>query len=136
METKYVVIIQCDIAHNRCSGFACTNSFYKKQGKFEGYEDNVQYISFTCGGCCGKSVSAKMEHLAKKLQKLTDITKNEVTIHLASCMTTDNYHSDRCPHVDSIKYIIQKKGFHHIIDGSYISKASTRRREEGLYKTY
>lgn len=30
MDEKYVVIIQCDIAHNRCSGFACTNAFYNR----------------------------------------------------------------------------------------------------------
>lgn len=30
MNIKYVVIIQCDIAHRRCSGFACTNAFYNK----------------------------------------------------------------------------------------------------------
>ena len=34
MGIKYVVIIQCDIAHNRCSGFACTNAFYNKDSCF------------------------------------------------------------------------------------------------------
>ena len=135
MEPKYVVIIQCDIAHNRCSGFACTDSFYKKEGKFQSYGDEVQYISFTCGGCCGKSVSAKIEHLAKKLNK-TDIKKGEVSIHLASCITTDNYHSDRCPHAEYIKYIIEKKGFKNITEGSYVSKGAAKLREKGIYKTY
>ncbi len=136
MDTKYVVILQCDIVHNRCSGFACTESFYKKEGKFEGYGDEVQYLSLTCGGCCGKSVSAKIEHLAKKLHNKTDIKKDEVVVHLASCMTTDNYHSDRCPHVDYIKYIIQKKGFSNIKEGSYISGNASRKRERNVYKTY
>ena len=35
MNIKYVVIIQCDIAHNRCSGFACTNAFYNKDAVFK-----------------------------------------------------------------------------------------------------
>lgn len=136
MDTKYVVIIQCDITHNRCSGFACTNSFYNKTGKFEGYKDDVKYISFTCGGCCGKSVSAKMEHLAKKLKNNTDVKKSEVVVHLASCVTNDCYHADRCPHTEYIKDIILKKGFENIVEGSYISKTSTRLREEGIYKSY
>ena len=136
MDKKYVVIIQCDLAHNRCSGFACTDSFYKKVGKFENYNENAQYISFTCGGCCGKGVAGKLEHLMKKLKNNTDIKKDEVSIHLSSCITTDNYHSDRCPHIDYIKYMIEKKGFNDIIEGSYISKTSTRLREAGIYKTY
>ena len=37
MDPKYVVIIQCDIAHRRCSGFACTNAFYNKDGVFADY---------------------------------------------------------------------------------------------------
>ena len=35
MGNKYVAIIQCDIAHNRCSGYACTESFYNREGMFE-----------------------------------------------------------------------------------------------------
>jgi len=135
MGNKYVLIIQCDIAHNRCSGFACTNAFYEKTGKFEGYEENVKYISFTCGGCCGKSVAAKLEHFTKKLLKKTDIKKEEVMVHLASCMVTDNYHYDRCPHVQYIKDIVVKKGY-RVVEGSYISKGAEHKRECGAYKTY
>jgi len=136
MDKKYVVIIQCDLTHNRCSGFACTHSFYKRTDKFKNYNEDVQYISFTCGGCCGKGVSSKIEHLMKKLKNNTDIDKEEVSIHLSSCMTTDNYHADRCPHLDYIKYIIEKKGFNNIVEGSYISKTSTQLRGEGIYNTY
>jgi predicted metal-binding protein len=136
VNTKYVVIIQCDIAHNRCSGFACTNSFYNREGMFENYGEDVQYISFTCGGCCGKSVTAKLEHLSNKLRKKTEISKDEVVIHLASCVTTDNYHYDRCPHVEYIKGIIEKRGYENVVEGSYVSKSASRKREEGIYKSY
>ncbi|WZL72868.1 CGGC domain-containing protein [Clostridiaceae bacterium 35-E11] len=136
MTSKYVVIIQCDIAHNRCSGFACTNDFYNRTGKFTSYPQDIKYISFTCGGCCGKSVSAKMEHISKSLKKHTEVSKDEVVIHLASCMTTDNHHYDRCPHVEYIKQIIDKKGFHHIVEGSFVSKTATKLREKGVYKCY
>ncbi len=136
MEKKYVVIIQCDIAHNRCSGYACTEGFYNRVGPFEEYDQETRYISFTCGGCCGKSVSAKLEHFSKKLKATNEINKINVDIHLASCMTTDNYHYDRCPHVDYIKGIISKKGFKNISEGSYISKTSSALREKGIYKKY
>lgn len=135
MKAKYVVILQCDIAHNRCSGFACTHAFYNRTGMFKDYDD-IAYISFTCGGCCGKSVASKMEHWAKKLREKTDIKKEEVVIHLSSCMTTDNHHYERCPHLDYIKNMISKKGFKNIVEGSYISKTSTHLREQGIYKTY
>lgn len=136
MDAKYVVIIQCDIAHNRCSGFACTQSFYDNSGAFNGYPEGMPYISFTCGGCCGKSVAAKLEHFSGKLLKKTELKKEDVAIHLSSCMVTDNHHYNRCPHVDYIKEIIAKKGFTQVVEGTYISKASSHKREKGIYRSY
>jgi predicted metal-binding protein len=133
MNTKYVVMIQCDIAHRRCSGFACTDAFYNKDGVFKDYEDATRYISFTCGGCCGKGVASKLEHLSKKLCKKNNIGKDEVVVHLSSCMVTDNYHYDRCPHADYIKSIVIKKGYKNVVQGSYISGSAKRKREEGIY---
>lgn len=134
--TKYVVIIQCDIAHRRCSGFACTNAFYNKEEVFKDYDENTRYISFTCGGCCGKGVAAKLEHFSKKLRKKNNIDKDRVIIHLASCMVTDNHHYDRCPHVDYIKGIVSKKGYKDVVEGSYISKNAKSKRERGMYTCY
>lgn len=136
MDTKYVLMIQCDIAHRRCSGFACTNAFYGREEMFEGYEEGVKYISFTCGGCCGKGISAKLEHFAKQSKQHNNLNKNEVVVHLASCMVTDNHHYDRCPHVDYIKNIVEKKGYKNVVEGSYISKNATRKREKGIYTSY
>ncbi|MBU2702720.1 putative metal-binding protein [Sporomusaceae bacterium BoRhaA] len=136
MSTKYVVIIQCDIAHKRCSGFACTNAFYNKDGVFKDYDNTVRYISFTCGGCCGKGVAAKLEHFSKKLAKKSNITKDEVVVHLSSCMVTENHHSTRCPHADYIRNIVAKKGYKSVVEGSYISAGATRKREEGIYSKF
>lgn len=136
MDTKYIVIIQCDIAHRRCSGFACTNAFYNKEGLFKDYDPNIRYISFTCGGCCGKGIAAKLEHFSKKLKSKNNISKDEVAIHLSSCMVTDNHHYDRCPHADYIKETITKKGYKNLVEGSYVSKTSTKKREENIYKSY
>ncbi|EKQ55912.1 MULTISPECIES: CGGC domain-containing protein [unclassified Clostridium] len=136
MDKKYVVIIQCDIAHNRCSGFACTNAFYNRDAVFSNYDDSTRYISFTCGGCCGKSIAAKLEHLSKKLKTKNNINKDEVVIHLSSCISNDNYHYDRCPHIDYIKSIISKKGYTNLVEGSYISSGAERKRNEGTYNCY
>lgn len=136
MNTKYVVIIQCDLTLKRCSGFACTNAFYNKDEVFKNYDDTTRYISFSCGGCCGKGVASKLEHFSKKLKSKNNINKDEVTVHLSSCMVTDNYHSNRCPHIDYIKNIISKKGYKNLVEGTYISNNAQRKREEGIYKNY
>ena len=132
---KFVVIIQCELVHKKCSGFACTDSFYNRDEMFKSYKENTRYISFTCGGCCGKLVSGKLSHFSKKILKKTDYKKDEVIVHLASCMTSDNYHSDRCPHIDYIKDIIVKRGY-DFLEGPYISKNAEIKREKGIYKTY
>jgi len=136
MDPKYAVLIQCDIAKNRCSGFACTNAFYNRVDMFENYGPDMKYIAFSCGGCCGKGIVAKLEHFSKKVRKVEGLSKDEVVIHLASCMVTDNHHSDRCPHVDFIKSIIHKKGYTNIVEKTYISKNSERKRQAGEYKIY
>jgi predicted metal-binding protein len=136
MGIKYCVIIQCEIAHKRCSGFACTNAFYNRDEKFNNYAEDTRYISFTCGGCCGKGIASKLEHFSKHLKSKTNISKDEVSVHLSSCMSTDNYHYDRCPHIDYLKNIIAKKGFTNLVEGTYVSKGATRKREIGQYKTY
>ncbi|MFL0167947.1 CGGC domain-containing protein [Candidatus Clostridium helianthi] len=136
MDEKYVVIIQCDIAHNRCSGFACTNAFYNRDEVFKNYNESTRYISFTCGGCCGKSIATKLEHLSKKLKLKNNINKEDVVIHLSSCMTNDNYHYDKCPHLDYIKSIVSKKGYNKVIEGSYISKNAEKKRANGSYNCY
>jgi len=135
-KVKYVLIIQCDISKRRCSGFACTNSFYDRDEMFKNYDEATKYISFSCGGCSGKGVSSKLEHFSKKIRSKENIKKDEVAIHLSSCMVTDNYHSDRCPHVDLIKSIISKKGYRNIVEKTFISKNATKKRELGIYKTY
>jgi predicted metal-binding protein len=136
MESKYVVIIQCEISRQRCSGFACTKSFYDKTDAFQGYGEDTKYIAIPCGGCCGAGLAVKLEHFSNKLLKKTDLKKDDVTVHLSSCMTTDNYHHDRCPHFDYIKGLVKKKGYHNIVEGTYISRTSEKKRADGIYKSY
>ena len=121
MGIKYVLIIQCDIARQRCSGFACTDSFYNRAGFFKdcGYAHGVRYIALTCGGCCGASLASKLEHFSKKLIKATGIKKH-----------------DRCPHLDYIKALVLKKGFKNIVEGTFQSENATKKRAAGIYKDY
>jgi len=136
MSENYVVIIQCDTAKNRCSGLRCTNAFYEKKDAFKNYDKDTKYISFTCGGCSGKSVSAKLANFSMWLKKYSNIEKDNVFIHLSSCMATDNGHYDRCPNIDYIKQIMVKKGYNNIVEGSIFSKKSEELREQGIYKKY
>lgn len=135
---KLIVIIQCEIAKRRCSGFYCMDSFYKRDRAFSIYqkEQNIQYMMFECGGCCGKEVSSLLGHLSRKLKEEDIIKKNEVVIHLASCMVTDNHHYDRCPHINYIKNIIEKQGYRNVIEGTLLAKVSEKKRELGIYKKY
>ena len=135
---KLVVIIQCAIAKRRCSGFYCMDCFYKRKGGFTDYpkEKNIQYMMFECGGCCGKEISSLLGHLSRKLKEDDEIKRDEVAIHLASCMVTDNHHYDRCPHIDYIKQLIDKQGYKNVIEGTLFATISEKKRKSGEYSSY
>lgn len=135
---KLVVIIQCAIAKRRCSGFYCMDRFYKRKDAFSIYpkDQEIQYMMFECGGCCGKGISTLLGHLTRKLKEDNIVKKDDVVIHLASCMVTDNHHYDRCPHLDYIKHLIEKQGYKTVIEGTMLAKTSEKRRELGEYKKY
>ncbi len=132
--SRLVVVIQCDIVCKRCSGYACTRTFYKREGKFAGYPEDTEYMTMTCGGCCGMGVAAKLENLTRKLH-LGGHKKEDVVVHLASCVVSDNYHNPACPHKEYIKKIVERKGYPLVL-GSYISKKASRLREEKVYQEF
>ncbi len=138
MSIKFVLIIQCDTSRLRCSGFACMKSFYDREGFFAecGYGPDVRYMALTCGGCCGTSLASKLEHFSNKLARQTAIKKDEVAVHLASCMVTDNYHHDRCPHLGYIRALVLKKGYKNIVEGSFKSENAAKKRAAGIYRDY
>lgn len=133
---RYVVAIQCEHSKKRCSGFACSNSFFERNFAFSGYPEGTKFLTVSCGGCCGVSVAGQLEHFGKKLRAKTDISKSEVAIHLATCIVTDNRHHDRCPHVEQIKKIIRKNGYENIVEGTFRSEATRKLRAAGKYKVY
>ncbi|MCQ8213653.1 CGGC domain-containing protein [Cetobacterium somerae] len=136
---EFAIIIQCSIAKRRCSGFYCVQSFYDKKGAFSNYpkDKNIMYLSMECGGCCGKGVSSLLGHFNRKMVDFYKIPKDKTVVHLASCMTNDHHHYDRCPHLEYIKdIIVRKHGFKNIIEGSFIWSGSEELRESGKYNTY
>ena len=132
---KLVVVIQCDDVTKRCSGFACMNDFYERTGAFADYpDDNTRYMSMTCGGCCGNFITAKLEHLTKKLEQI-NFAKQDVIVHLASCICSENFHRQPCPFMNRIRDTLTRKGY-EVKLGSHISKKAQAKREAGIYKSW
>ena len=136
-DVKLIGVIQCDFAKERCSGFSCVNSFHKRIDAFEDYPDDgkIMVIPFNCGGCPGRRIGRSVENLMSRAKKKAGIEKEEIVIHLSSCMVTDNAHYPPCPHLDYIGKILEKKGV-TVRKGSYKSKTAEMRREEGRYETF
>jgi len=129
MESKVrlIGIIQCDFAKERCSGFSCMNTFTKRLDAFAKYpkDAEIMAVPFNCGGCPGRRIP----------RIVANLVKDEIIIHLASCMVTDNGHYPPCPHLDYIETILKRKGM-KVRKGSYRSKTATARREAGLYEQF
>lgn len=136
-KVKLIGIIQCDFAKERCSGFGCVNSFTKRIDAFTKYPlgAEIMVVPFNCGGCPGRRTSRTVSNLVKRAKKKAEIEKDEIVIHLASCMVTDNGHYPPCPHLDYIATILKRKGM-KVKKGSYKSKTATARREAGLYEPF
>ena len=130
---KLVVIIQCELSQRRCSGFWCMKDFYERNFSFKEYPEDTRYMTFTCGGCCGNGLNIKIANLVRRL-RVVKIPKEDVYIHLASCICSDNYHHLPCPNIETLTTILNRAGFEHIVKGSHISKGAQRKREAGIYK--
>ena len=135
-DKDYIVIVQCHIVKERCSGYNCERAFNQRTGGFAAYPKDKAYrmISLTCGGCCGRAVHRKLNNLIHQINKAEGVTKNRIVVQLSSCITKDNFHSSPCPHFDYLKSLIAKLGL-DVRDDTYINKKSEKRRKEGLYST-
>ena len=134
-DIKYVVVIQCHIVKERCSGYYCEYAFSHRNGAFECYssDSNLRILTMTCGGCCGKAVHRKLTNLLRQMKKKENIKKENIIVHLSSCIAFESYHGNECPHKDYIKSLIGKIGL-EIKEGSRISEITEKRREKGIYK--
>lgn len=129
---KMIVIIQCDTTMKRCSGANCAYAFYTKSGMFTDLPDETMYLAMTCGGCCGGLLAAKLENLSNRISNL-GLTKDDITIHLASCIVSENHHRQPCPFKGYIKKLAEHHGF-KVVPGTYISKKAQKKRESGEYR--
>ncbi len=134
-EKSYLIIVQCHIVMERCSGYYCEKAFHERTGGFAGYPADRTYrtIYLTCGGCCGRAVHRKLDHLVRLLKKRENVERSAVVVHLASCITKDNYHGPRCPHYDYLKDLIGRLGL-DIRDDTSVSAKSEAKREAGIYR--
>ncbi len=135
-EKDYIVIVQCHIVNERCSGYNCEYAFNERSGGFSAYPKDKAYrtLNMTCGGCCGRAVQRKLSNLTRRIKKKEGITKDRIVMQLASCLTKDNFHSSPCPYLDYLKSLIAKLGL-EVCEDTFIDEKSEKRRKEGLYST-
>ena len=135
-QKDYIVIVQCDISMQRCSGYACEKAFIDRAGGFGVYAADKTYraLYLTCGGCCGKGLHRKLKHLIQKLEKKENIAKDRIVVQLATCITKASHHGPACPHLDLMKDMIGKLGLDYREDTS-ISRRAEERRAAGIYGT-
>jgi predicted metal-binding protein len=134
MDKKYVVIVQCHIVKERCSGYLCEKVFNNREDRFSGYSGDMRMLSITCGGCCGLAVHRKLSNLLKLAKKQEGIEKDQIIVHLSSCITNDSYHGPPCPHLAYLKELITKLGL-EIVCGTRISKKSESLRQAEIYRS-
>ena len=132
---EYVVILQCHIVKERCPGYNCERALHERTGGFADYprDKTYRYLSLTCGGCCGRATHRKLARLAKSLAKKEGIGKDQIVVHLSSCITNDNYHAPPCPHLAYLKLLIDRLGL-DVREGTYIYDKSEQRRQGGPYR--
>ena len=130
----YVVVVQCQIVKDRCSGYYCEHAFFERSGMFTDYpKDQKRYLSVSCGGCCGRAVLPKLSSLIKQIKRKEKIEKDRIVVHLSSCISFDNYHAPPCPHREYIKTLICDRLGLDLVEGSRISELTDKRRSEGMY---
>ena len=134
--TRYVVAIQCHIVKERCSGYLCEHAFQQRSGGFTPYtgDENVRFLSMTCGGCCGRATLRKLSNLIKQSKAKEGIEKEQIIVHLASCVCKDNYHAPPCPHQSYLEQLIRDKLGLTLAYGTRISKTAEQRRVSGQYQ--
>ena len=134
-DKQYIVVVQCDIVMERCSGYLCEKSFHDRSGAFAGYPADKAYrtLYITCGGCCGRAVHRKLGDLINMIKKAEEISQDQIVVHLASCITKENFHGPKCPHLDYLKELIVGKRKLDLVEDTYISKLSEKRRKAGKY---
>ena len=132
---KYLVVVQCHLVKQRCSGYFCEKAFFERSGEFAEYagDENLRVLYFTCGGCSGRAVHRKLTNLLRQARRREKLEKGQFIVHLSSCITNDNFHGPPCPHLDYLKDLIVRLGL-PLVEGTNISPKAEARRLEGRYR--
>jgi len=132
-KVKCVVVVQCEVARERCAGVHCALSFHRREHFFTGYGPEVFYVPMSCGGCPGRRVSRLVANVKRVLSRSADIEPEEIAVHLSACVVNESGHYPPCPHLDYIKAILARKGL-RVVEGTYVSALAEQRRREGWYR--
>jgi len=135
MDKDYIVVVQCEIVKERCSGYFCEKAFHERADGFAAYAKDRPYriVYLTCGGCCGRAVQRKLTHLARLLKKQEGMDRDRIVVQLSSCITKDNFHSPRCMFADYMKELIARAGF-ECREDTHLSPQAEGRRAKGVYR--
>lgn len=128
-QKDYVVVVQCDIVMERCSGYYCEKALHERAGGFAGYpaDKRYRYVMLTCGGCCGRALQRKLSNLCQQIEKRENVTRDRIIVQLASCITKDNHHGPPCPHLDYLRTLIARLKLDMRSDTAISTKAEARR---------
>lgn len=133
-QKTYIAVVQCHIVMERCPGFFCERSFAGRTGGFATLAKDRMYrvVQLTCGGCCGRALQRKLALLAEKAQKHDQLPADQIVVKFASCITKDNHHGPKCPHLDYLVTLVDRLGLDYSFD-THISRKSERLRDQGVY---
>jgi predicted metal-binding protein len=135
-DKDYIVIVQCHLVKQRCSGYLCERAFHERTGGFANYPADKAFrtLYLTCGGCCGRALQRKLSNLVRKSKKKEGLEKDKIVVQLSSCIVNDSHHGPACPHLDYLKELIAKLDL-DVRETTSISAKAEKRRQEGIYKT-
>jgi len=135
-EKDYIVVVQCHLVKQRCSGAQCEQAFHHRDGAFADYPADRPYrtLYLTCGGCCGRALQRKLLNLVHCLDKKDGIGRDRIVVQLSSCIAFESFHGPRCPNLAYLRKLIGRLNL-DIREGTKISDTSERRRAEGVYRT-
>ncbi|MBI5722714.1 MAG: CGGC domain-containing protein [Planctomycetes bacterium] len=135
-DKEYLVMVQCDLVKQHCSGYFCEKALNERSGGFAELDagKRYRYIQITCGGCCGRALHRKLMHLVKKSAKSEGLSREKILVQFSSCICLENYHGPACPHLDYLRTMVAKSGL-DLREGTKISKKAQEKRRSGIYKS-
>ncbi len=134
LEAEYIIVVQCELVLQGCSGYFCEKAFHERVDGFAGLDTEKKYriIYLSCGGCCGRALQRKVSHLLRLIKKKEGIERGQVVVQFATCIVKESHHGGICPHLDYLKDLMHKLGV-EVREVTHLSPLAQKRRREGLY---